>query len=315
MNDILSISRLFLLIKNHLVENRMAYMLYAIGMLAIGLISYIFIFAANSFQADYYHQVEGVIIDPDDTTEWETIQFVLYFAGLYIFGGIFACISFVNFSNSAEAIFYLNKPASHLEKWLTEIIIRVVLLFFVYTILFYIVDIPATFIARAREYADHLTRIDVIEDPTVVSPDNEKQIFHASKIFSFSMPNIGGGIIYGLLWSGYLCVIGFFMYGAVLFNRFSFFKTLFLAFIIGMIYFFYGLIVISSDSLMPGEWRYSFPGGAYLSGPVTEVYDPNTGFRTSLDDGFINGVTYVLLLIVPAVLLACSYFKLKEKEV
>ncbi len=314
MSDTLSLSRLYLLIKNHVVENRQRYLLYAIGMLTIGLVIFILVFSMERFYASYYRIENGIVINPNDSTKWEMAQFVIYYAGLFIFGGIFACISFVNFSNSAEAIFYLNKPASHLEKWLTEIVVRVVLFFLVYTLLFYIIDIPATFIARSIEHSNKLRGLDYgsgNEEPGVT------KVFHASKIFYFYVAEIDHGIVYGLMISIYLSVIGFFMYGAVLFNSFSFFKTLFLAFVVGMVYFFYGLAIWDSDFLMPGDWDFRFPDRASLdTGVISDGRrDISTGYRASLDDSFPLGVGYLLMLIVPVFLLLCSYFKLKEKEV
>ncbi len=313
MNDTLSLSRLSLLIKNHLAENRQRYLLYAFGILAIAFIVYILIFCVNNFRPYYFEIEDGVVTNPNNTTEWEVIQFVTYFSGLFIFGGIFACISFVNFSNSAEAIFYLNKPASHLEKWLTEIVVRVVFLFFAYTLLFYLIDIPATFLARGLEYAGHLENLRdaSFEEIGVV------KVFHPSKIFYFYLPEIPDSIIYFLLISGYLSIVAFFMYGAVLFNRFSFFKTLFLAFVVGMVYFFYGISFVDSDILMPGEWRYSFPDRAEMNEQMISngFRDEYSGFRTSLGPGFLSVVFYFLMIFVPSFLLLCSYFKLKEKEV
>jgi hypothetical protein len=315
MKDILSISRLSLLIKNHVVENRQRYILYAFGILAIGFMVYIFLFSINSFHAYYYRIENGVVQNPKQSTNWEEIQFFTYLSGLYIFGGIFACISFVNFSNSAEAIFYLNKPASHLEKWLTEIVVRIIFLFLTYTLLFYIIDIPATMLVRGIEHNSYLT--DLQNDVNVIKEVGVEKLFHPSKIFCFYLPDVPDLIVYVLFVSIYLSVVGFFMYGSVLFNRFSFFKTLFLGFIIGMLYFFYGLGFADTDALMPGTWDYRFPDRAIMEESIITngVYDEYSGYRTKLDPGFLLAVSYFLLIIVPVFLLACSYFKLKEKEV
>ncbi len=312
MNDTLSIPRLALLVKNHLVENKQRYTLYALGILAIAFIVYVLIFSVNSFHANYYTIIEGKVTNPDDTTEWETIQFIVYFAGLCCFGGIFACVSFVDFSNSAEAIFYLNKPASYLEKWLTEVIVRIGFLFLVYTIIFYVIDIPATFLVRGIEYTSSM-------DKSTIKEVGVTKIFHASDLFFFYMPNLNEGLVYILLASLYTSIVGFFMYGAVLFNKYSFFKTLFLAFFVGMIYFFYGFFIVESNFLMPGDWNYSFPIKANLDNVssllTTNIYDPNGGYRTSLDASVLSLVSLFLLIVVPLIIVACSYFKLKEKEV
>jgi hypothetical protein len=303
MKDILNVSRLILLVQNKLVENKYSYLLYAVGMFSLGLIAYILIFSVEKFHANYHSIIDGIVVQYAYSTEWEFVQAFIYFGGLFIFGGIFACISFVNFSNNAEAIFYLNKPASHLEKWLTEIIVHIFFFFLLYSCIYYLLDIPATLIVNAMEHSDHLENLKEVGGTDY----NQKQFF-TSDLFCFQKKIFDKPIILIFLVSVYITVVGFFMYGAVLFNKFSFFKTLFLVFLIGIVYLFYGMFFLNNNFILPDKWRYSFPNRAYGygNGPWREV---------EIDSSYMFLIAYFLIVFVPAVLLACSYFKLKEKEV
>ncbi len=304
MSDTLNIARLTLLLKNHIVEHKQKYLYYAIGMFFIGLIVNVIVLSTTTFGARYDELINGTL--DIATTKWETMQTVFYIGGLYIFGGIFSCTSFVNFSNKGEGIFYLIKPASQLEKWLTEVIVHIFLFWLAYTLLFYIIDIPVTFIIRGIEHQDYL------QDLKVKLPkDMIGKTFHPSQIFHFSNFKEGNWVVYPFFTSLYVSICAYFMYGSILFNRFAFFKTLILAFVTGMVYFFYALIFLSNKSLLlPQNWKFSEPKTAYLQ---NEHFDRL--FEVELSDNWLWVTGYFLILFVPVVLLACSYFKLKEKEV
>jgi len=299
MSKTLKFSRLSLLLSNHVVENRQKYLLYTVGMFFLGLIVFLLIYSMENFHGRYYN--------PDTTshdyvymyskfTEWETIQMVLYLIGLFLFGGIFASISFVNFSNTAESIFYMNKPASYLEKWLAEFLVRIFLFFIIYNIIFSILNIPFTFLVRAQEWHN------IREAPLA------GEYYYVSRILYAYLFTAGEHEIYWGICSGYFSVVGFFMYGAAWFNRFSFFKTLILAFVIGAIFAFYAL-VLDNILTLPTGWHYDFPFSASL------YEDDGLKYEASFSTTTLLIILYGLLFFVPIVLMYCSYLKLKEKEI
>ncbi len=305
MSNTFNSSRLSLVLKNHLVEHKQKYLYYLAGMFFISLIVMLLIVSFNTFygSANVYLLTDKSF----KTTEWEGVQTILYLAGLAVFGIIFSSVSFVNFNNKGEAIFYLIKPASQLEKWMTEIVVHVFFLFAAYTFVFYLIDIPLTLFVQSNEYKNFLLEA---KNWTVL----EKQLnhFHASSVFHFSALKQAGIFVYPLCISIYLSVVAFFLYGAVLFNRFSFFKTLMLGFVTAIAYILYSSWALKGleELLMPETWRFTSFTRAYS---YSRDYDYS--YEATLPEIWNGILAYFFMAVVPAVLLACSYFKLKEKEV
>lgn len=298
MNDDFNFNRLILLLKNNLIEHKQKYLYYIIGMFFLGLIANIFVLSVENFHARYDSSTYTA------TTKWEGIQIILYLGGLFIFGGIFASVSFVDFNNKGEGIFYLIKPASQFEKWLTEVIIHVFLFFVVYAFVFYLLDIPMTFIVRGLEYQDYLEDL-----KNFTLEEKADKIFHPSQIFHFYVKEIEKMVfLYFIFTSIYFSIVAFFMYGSILFNRFSFFKTLIMGFVVGMIYFFYFLVIKRGKMFFPKGW----------SGRMTYAYqriDDVRKFKVEIDDNWMFLIGLCLVVFIPVILFTCSYFKLKEKEI
>jgi len=302
MSNTFKLSRLSLVLKSHLVEHKQRYLYYLAGMFFIGLVIMLLVVSTHNFAS--YGNVYTVENKPY-ATDWEVVQTVIYLSGLAIFALIFSSVSFVNFNNKGEAIFYLIKPASQFEKWLTEIIVHVFLFFAAYTLIFYLVDIPMTILVRSLEY-DYFLEQYKEWDPLLKANNR----FHPSDFFHFGMLYEDFPLIYPICISLYLTGTAFFMYGAVLFNRFSFFKTLFLAFVTAIAYVIYAIVFFKNYTLpfMPEGWTFQSLLKATYSG--TEGY-----FAAELPEQLGWGVLFFFMAFVPAVLFACSYFKLKEKEV
>lgn len=305
MSDILNYSRLSLVLKNHLVEHKQKYLYYLAGMFFIGLIVMLLVVSFNRFygSANVYLLTDKTF----KTTEWEGVQTLLYLAGLAVFGIIFSSVSFVNFNNKGEAIFYLIKPASQLEKWLTEIIVHVFLLFAAYTLIFYVIDIPLTLWVQSAEYENFL-----LEAKNWTALEKQLNHFHSSSVFHFSTLKQDMAIVYPVCISIYVSITAFFLYGAVLFNRFSFFKTLMLGFVTAIVYILYGTWILENlqSLLMPETWRWSSFTRAY-----SYSRENNYSYEATLPEIWNLILAYFFMAVIPAVLLACSYFKLKEKEV
>ncbi|MDB5257613.1 MAG: hypothetical protein JWM14_2308 [Chitinophagaceae bacterium] len=303
MSDTLNFSRLSLLLKNHLVEHKQKYLYYLAGMFFIGLIVVLLVL---SFSNLYGHaNIYTLKTKNFYATKWEGLQTALYLGGLGVFSIIFSSVSFVNFNNKGESIFYLIKPASQLEKWLTEVIVHVFLFFVAYTLIYYVINIPITLFVRASEYAGFMEEYKVW---TVL--ERRENLFRASTIFHFSTLKEDLYMAYPICISIYFSVTAFFMYGAVLFNRFSFFKTLILGFLTFIVYTIYNtwLIRLLKSFLMPDDWNSYSYSNAYSRGD-------DYSFEAVLSPHWGDIILYSLLFVIPVVLLACSYFKLQEKEV
>ncbi len=273
------------------------------GMFFIGFIVMLLALSFNSYYADAYIYTAK---KAPRTTGWEFAQTAVYLGGLGIFGVIFASVGFVNFNNKGEAIFFLIKPASQLEKWLTEIIVHVFLFFLAYTFIFYLLDIPVTMLVRHYEYAAFM---EAYKEWTPL--EQRENMFHASSFFHFgTFKESQVLIIYPIFISIYFSLTAFFLYGAVLFNRFSFFKTLILAFVTFIAYLIYSSWALRNfeNLVLPYDWDSNSFFSAYSRG---ESYS----FRTALADHWKTTISYIVMFIIPAFLFACSYFKLKEKEV
>lgn len=304
MSDSFNTNRLSLLLKNHLVEHRQKYTYYTIGMFVMGLIVFMFYLSNSHFGAKYdVRRPDGEITIID--TAWDEVQTAFYVGGLLIFGAIFSSASFVNFGNKGEAIFYFIKPASQFEKWLTEIIVRIFLCMAVYTIAFYILAIPTTWYINAKEYANYL-----MDQADWEAEKKARYIFHPSGLFHFGGFNEISKSLYwtiaAVLLSIYISVIAFFMYGSVLFNRYAFFKTLLLGFITFLVYLVMYLCLFNMNR------AHEIVDGWYF---VTLAKATKGNFQAKVDESYMVLTGFFLLFFVPAILLICSYLKLKEKEV
>lgn len=317
MKDFFSFHRFILLLKNHLIENRKKYVLFSVSIFAIGffIVLLFFIFDGSTRYSCYCLNANGTKDYIEHNRDWLMIQNIIYWPGLFIFGGLFALTSYVNFGNQGEAIFYMNKPASIFEKWLVEVFVRMILFFVVYTALFYILFIPGTLLYNALErmtFHDYYASIKLDENHIRDFCAGGKQpIFQSSPLFDF---NIFGEddqvwLLYMVLVSSYISGIAFFMYGAVLFNKFSFFKTFLLGFGVFLVYVFYALIVNPRQNIfIASGWEHDlFRLRAYKI--------ENSNLYVVMEESYLFTLYAILTVFVPIALLVVSYFKLKEKEI
>jgi len=125
ISDTFSFHRWWLLVTKHWSENYRRYLLVllAIGGLLLAWFSFILMVS------------QLTLIDT-------FMQFVAYFAGLYLVGCLYASWLFADLNSSQGGIGFLALPASHLEKLLCALFFGVLLFFIGYTLVFYLVDIP-----------------------------------------------------------------------------------------------------------------------------------------------------------------------------
>ncbi|HTF82846.1 MAG TPA: hypothetical protein VL947_14015 [Cytophagales bacterium] len=317
MEDFFSFGRFWLLLKNHLIENRKKYTLFAVSMFAIGLllVFLFFIFNRHTGFNSYCVAHDGTKRYLSTENDWRDFQAIIYWFGLFMFGGMFALSSYVNFGNQGEAIFYMNKPASIFEKWLVEIFVHMILYFAVYSLVFFIIFVPSTLIYNLieRNNYDLYYSVAKYSEQTIQDFCNEgtKPAFEYSSVFVFNTfaKEKEALLIYVTLISSFVSGISFFMYGSVLFNKFSFFKTFLLGFAIFIVYILYAFTIQPDHNVFIAEgWSHSlFKTKAYKIG------EPSVYVKMREEHLFV--IYYCVAAFIPISLMLVSYFKLKEKEI
>ncbi|MET0243697.1 MAG: hypothetical protein ABW174_09515, partial [Flavitalea sp.] len=124
MNQVFDFRRFTLLVGKHWSENRKKYLFGIAGMIAL----LVFWFAFVMLVDDRRIPVE--------------LQAMTYYFGLAITGCFFGSILFSDIASGPKAMSYLSFPASHLEKLICGLLYGVVIFFGIYTLAFYLVDIP-----------------------------------------------------------------------------------------------------------------------------------------------------------------------------
>lgn len=120
VNNILSASRFGAYFKKHLVDN---YRLYLMSLIVLtGLLLFALLFA--------------VFAEPSIHTYTDLIP--AFLIGLYVAGLIFTSKSFSELGNKSRGIDYLLLPASHLEKFLTTLLITTIGFLAVYHVAFFL---------------------------------------------------------------------------------------------------------------------------------------------------------------------------------
>lgn len=324
MKDFFSLHRFLLLLKNHLLENRKKYTLFAVSVFAIGflLVTLFFLFDNVGYNS-YCLDSKGFYSSMSSDSSWQQFQAILYWVGLYSFGAMFALASHVNFGNQGEAIFYMNKPASVFEKWLVEAFVRIILFFVVYTAIAYLLFLPGTLLYNALSHWKFEEYYKLYPYQASGSSFRDycqggiKPTFEAVKVFDFNtfVKESEAGWIYVALVSSYISGIAFFMYGSVLFNKFSFFKTFLLGFGIFIVYVLYGTLISSNENIfIASGWEHRLMRErAYKV--VYSSTGPERDIFVEIDENYIQNVLLTFMIIVPIALLVVSYYKLKEKEV
>jgi hypothetical protein len=282
MNEVFSLSRFKHLMTNHLVENKKKYLNFFLAAWICGIVVVILFIALDGVGSGKHDSEIG-------DSNWESFQKALYFVGFYLFGLIFSINSFSDFNNKGEATFYMIKPASVFEKWLTEIVFRILFFFIVYTIIYYFLILIFHFVILGIEKSNQ----------TSFFP------YYPSRIQNILIPFIEFKTI--LIFS---FIVSFVLYGRALFTRFTFFKTLFLAFIMLLFYIFY-MITVTSILGEYKEWDIDlYEISAYVRNNNYDIL-----YQTEPSETFKNWYVNILCYTITGLILAASFFKLKEKEI
>jgi hypothetical protein len=92
------------------------------------------------------------------------MQGSIYYAGLFLTAPIFAARYFQLMSKPESALIILMRPASVFEKWLLAFIIVAVLYPIIYTLAFYVCNLPAALLAKAQAHNYILLNPQVLDD-------------------------------------------------------------------------------------------------------------------------------------------------------
>jgi hypothetical protein len=267
MNNTFNARRFSILLKKTLLERKMQTLGLTALMLSISLIIYAFSKTFMGFGAA------------------QNLTFIWGLAG----GGCFmASLVFAYFSSNASGISWLTLPASHFEKWLTGVLIAVVLY-------------PAIFLLFFR-----------LMDSVFIS------VYHNSLDPNSPSYKIAYASVYNLPFDGRLALKVynlFFIFtpvsflGSLYFNKVSFIKVVlvFCAFC----FFAYTLNWLIAK-LIFGDINAAFPFRE-VSIPVGKSLDPEEG-RIELPAKVYQIYMYFMDFILPVIFFVLAYLRLREKE-
>ena len=206
-------------------------------------------------------------------------QQTIYFSGLFLTAPIFAARYFQLMSKRESALIILMRPASVFEKWLLAFLVVALLYPLVYTLAFYICDIPAWLIAKAQAQI-------ITTDTYAPKYSSEKyELFFVLKHVKNSGDLIGIALSLTILQA-------FAVLGSLYFRAMPFIKTILLAFFILLISIFIAAFFNSRVDLLFGYW--------------------GSNRAISVSQQFMYPFMWISL---PLLLWLSCYFALKEREV
>ncbi|HWK07774.1 MAG TPA: hypothetical protein VNS58_29280 [Puia sp.] len=281
MNQTFDFSRWWMLVTMHWVENRKRYLL---AMLAMG-----------GLMAGWY---SFILVVYKDGAMNPFVQYATYYCGLYFVGCLYASTIFAELGGKAQGIRYLSIPASHLEKLLCGILYGVVLFFIVYTLIYYIVDIPLVNVGNQGILKEH----QVWAGTTIP----------IGKIEVFSLWNNEWAPIldkqYHMLLLGYFTIQSAFLLGSVYFTRYSFIKT-----IVGILLFWLAFVIFAVKGIeehLPQGWRtYNFIQWNNTANNAAQLQ------LVRLPLWMESSLFFLIQYSIPFIFWFIAYIRLKEKEV
>jgi hypothetical protein len=224
------------------------------------------------------------------------MQTVTYYTGLIAVGCLYASTIFSAFGSKAQGIAWLSVPASALEKLLCGLLFSVVLFFLVYTVVFFLVDIPMVELCNRlieREHRVWSAGYPILPDP----------IYNVLN----GMPNAREDNQYHLFLLCYFALQSTCVLGSVYFSRYAFIKTA-VAVLIFILFF----MCLEARVIEP-----LLPDGYHRHPMLDWMKDQDTlGVKVIRLSPLISApLGFLLLYGTPFVFWIATYFRLKEKEV
>lgn len=280
MNQVFDFRRFTLLVGKHWSENRKKYLLGIGAMIALLAFWYGFVLLIDN----------GRRIPMD-------LQAITYFFGLGITGCFFGSILFSDIASGPKAMSYLSFPASHLEKLLCGLFYGIVVFFVVYTLAFYMVDIPMYLLSDSLH-----PKVE-----TFLDPRNKGIVNVFSNPFGVQMT---GDRPESYFFYAYIAVQSAFILGSVYFPKFSFLKTAIAMLLLAL------LIVFFLSKVLVGI----IPENSSFSGLTSlRVYEPDGNYNAyktvSLPTWLEQTLRYILQFAFAPIFWVVTYFRIKEKQV
>jgi hypothetical protein len=278
MNQTFNFNRWWLLVARHWIENRKRYLLSLIVIPGLMLGWFGFILLNKNY-------------NPLPTN----IQFISYEGGLFIVGCFYASMIFSDLGSTPRGVNFLTVPASHLEKLVCAIFYAVLLFFVIYTISFYIIDIPCVKIGNILGY-ERFKR------------DFPDEVYIRDEVFNiFNFRFTGNDESNFYVFVAYYPIQSAFLLGSVYFARYSFIKTAIAVLALWLIVFiFFSRILLP---ITPQGWRWDNLAEWARFNNVGEIN------LISLPRWIDGTLDYLLKYSIPVILWVVTYFRLKEKEI
>ncbi len=279
VNQHFAYSRWSKLVALHWADNRKRYLLAMPAIFGLLVVWDSFMLVMNRY-------------DPFD----DGMQAVTYYTGLILVGCLYASTIFSAFGSKPQGIAWLSIPASALEKLLCGLLFAVVLFFLVYTVVFFIVDIPMVEICNrliAREHRMWSAGYPILPDP----------IYNVLK----GLPNDAYDNQYHLFVLTYFALQAAFVLGSVYFSRYAFIKTT-----VAVLIFILCFVCLEVRVIEP-----MLPEGYHRHPIMDWMKNQDTlDVKAIRLSPYISApLGYLLIYGTPFVFWIATYFRLKEKEV
>jgi hypothetical protein len=213
-------------------------------------------------------------------------QGAIYYSGLFLTAPIFAARYFQKMSKRESALIILMRPASVFEKWLLALLIVAVLYPLIYTLAFYVCNLPAALLAKSHVQQYLLLHPEVDVDSNYYNRQPEKYALF------FVLTSVKNSIQLIPIFLALMTCQAFAVLGSVYFKAMPFIKTLLAAFFILLACIFVSVLFGSNPDAFFQTWS-----AANLAQEPKDFMYLFTWFS------------------VPALLWVSSFFALKEREV
>jgi hypothetical protein len=264
MTTTFSFSRLLQLIRKQWIENARLYLFSVLALL--GLLALILTFWVTT-SGPYYR---------------EDVTFIIFIAGLFISGSVFAGFSFNMLSDKAKGTYWLGFPASHIEKLMCMVFYSLIVYTLVYCACFFLLKWLA--VAYIRQL--------VAREPGTYS-------FHE---IDWSDPN-GFMQVFRILMYGYVAIQSFYLLGSAYFSRYAFVLTTVAG---AAIVFLFVMLMISLATN-------AFPDGFSWNGYYVRDFKSQRDYE--LSPWLTDVIAFSAKFIWAPVFWVAAWFRLKEKQI
>lgn len=210
----------------------------------------------------------------------------VYLFGLYVFGAIFAARHFLPMAKRESALLAFMRPASVFEKWLLAFLIVCIAFPVVYSLAFYVCDLPAWVWAK-YQWQQELVEWQRSKAPAANEfpwKDLDLTLFNPLALGSWQ-----AGVKHALMLA---TVFGFSMFGSVYFRRMPALKTVLAGFVLLLVLILVSEVFDSRPDLFLDYWETRRRLGA-----IQSAFFP------------------IVWILLPTLLWLAAYLALREREV